>query len=364
VEIHLGFSGQPPRWNLTAEGNELRLDLEPAEVTIPPRPLLGNEIPPVAALRVIDRGSGQARLTIEVSGKTDYAVARLPHEILLRLAPAGAVADLDAPVYVTNPRVLTADTQMPARSAPALPSVANQAPLAKPGHALVMIDPGHGGYDPGTRSADGVAEKDLALQIAMRLQRQLESRGVRTELTRSSDVFVQLTERTRLANRASADLFVSIHLNSSPNTATSGIEVYYLNNSTDRATIRLARAENGSAPASYGGSNRADLNYILADLRQQYKASESASLARMIDTQTVAALDADPGARTNALGAKMGPFWVLVGAQMPAVLVECGFLSNPAEAARLGSARYQELLASGIASAVTQYLGTAAVGEL
>ena len=183
-------------------------------------------------------------------------------------------------------------------------------------------------------------------------------------MTRDCDTFISLPERTRLANRAGADLFVSIHLNSSPNIDTTGIEVYYLNNTTDRATIRLARIENGGA-AGYGAPDNSNLNYILTDLRQNYKASEAASLARMIDAQTVASLDAGLGLNVNALGAKMGPFYVLVGAHMPAVLVECGFMSNAAEAGRMSSANYQELLATGIAGAVVHYFNAdLAVGNL
>ena len=229
-----------------------------------------------------------------------------------------------------------------------------------------MIDPGHGGYDPGTLSTSGVLEKDLALQIATRLKASLEARGIRAELTRSSDVFISLPERTLIANRAAADLFVSIHLNSSPNAETTGIEVYYLNNTTDRATIRLARMENGGADG-YGASDAShlNLNYILTDLRQNYKASEAASLAKMIDEQTVADLDSGLGLNVNALGAKMGPFYVLVGAHMPAVLIECGFLSNPGEAQRLTGADYQNLLAGAISTAVVHYFNAdLAVGNL
>lgn len=232
------------------------------------------------------------------------------------------------------------------------------------GNPLVMIDPGHGGYDPGTQSSSGILEKDLTMMVSRRVVNALTARGVRAQLTRDSDDFISLAERTRRANVADADLFVSIHMNSSPNPETTGIEVYYLNNTTDRATIRLARMENSGVT---GGSAPADgnLNYILADLRQNYKASEAASLARMIDTQAVADLDSRLSLDVNPLGAKMGPFYVLVGAHMPAVLVECGFLSNPYEAARLNSAEYQEVLADGIATAVVKYLSSdAAIGNL
>ena len=227
-----------------------------------------------------------------------------------------------------------------------------------------MIDPGHGGYDPGTQSGSGILEKDVALSIARQVADALKARGVRAQMTRESDDFISLPERTRRANLADADLFVSIHLNSSPNPETTGIEVYYLNNTTDRATIRLARMENAGVTGA-SAPRDGNLNYILADLRQNYKATEAATLARMIDTQTVTDLDAQLGLEVNPLGAKMGPFYVLVGAHMPAVLVECGFLSNTYEAQRLSSAQYQQTLAQGIATAVIRYLGSdAAVGNL
>jgi N-acetylmuramoyl-L-alanine amidase len=227
---------------------------------------------------------------------------------------------------------------------------------------IVVIDAGHGGFDPGTESAGGVAEKTVALAIARRLAAALESRGVTTELTRNDDRFLSLGGRTQLANHAHADLFVSIHLNSSPDWNTSGIETYYLNNTTDRATIRLARMENGGDYSAVGESN---LNYILTNLQQDYKANESSSLARMIEAQVVTSVEATLGIRINALGAKMGPFYVLVGAEMPSVLIECGFLSNPREAQLLIQPNYQDAIADGIAVAIMHYFNAdAAVGNL
>ena len=184
------------------------------------------------------------------------------------------------------------------------------------------------------------------------------------ELTRSDDRFPSLAERAQVANRRAADLFVSIHLNSSPDSDTTGIETYYLNNTTDRATIRLARMENAAAGDS-GGSAQPNLNYILTDLRQGEKANESAALARMIEDESVAAIAAGLEVRVNALGAKQGPFYVLVGAEMPAVLVECGFLSNRGETAHLDDPAYQQGLADGIATAVGHYFNDkVAVGNL
>ncbi|MGH8013773.1 MAG: N-acetylmuramoyl-L-alanine amidase family protein, partial [Candidatus Binataceae bacterium] len=137
----------------------------------------------------------------------------------------------------------------------------------------------------------------------------------------------------------------------------------YLNNTTDRATIRLARMENQSG-GDYGLPHRPNLNYILTDLRQQDKAVESASLARMIEADTVTDVSRS-GIKVNDLGARKGPFYVLVGPLMPAVLVECGFLSNPTEAALLATPSYQQALADGIAAAVVNYLSAnAAMGNL
>ncbi len=388
IELHFDFRGTAPRWNLTAHGSELWIDLPRTATGLPPRPLFGQETAPIKTVRVIDPGGGQTRIVIEVEGKADYAIARLKHEILVRIAAAGTVPNIAAPILVRNdaapypsetessqvriepapePAPASMPASVPSPSAPLRPQLASASSEDRhvAGRPLVMIDPGHGGYDPGTSSASGIQEKDLALAIAAKLQRALEQRGIRAEMTRSTDVFIPLPDRTKIANRAGADLFVSIHLNSSPNQETAGIEVYYLNNTTDRATIRLARMENGGAPAAYGTGDGPNLNYILTDLRQQFKATEAASLARMIDAQAVADLDAGLGLNVNALGAKTGPFYVLVGAHMPAVLVETGFLSNAGEAERLTSPRYQELLADGIATAVAHYFNAdAAVGNL
>src|SRR5215469_9303936 len=380
LELHFSFKGTAPRLALSSHGTELWIELGATRLAIPPRPLFGYETPPIVSVRAT-QSEGHSKIVVEVLSKSDYAIARLrdQNEIVLRVAASGADPNIAAPILVrrtlarrpTPPPVAEPVAFAPAetpRPVPVAPLIAPAPAVARednrpPGNFLVMIDPGHGGYDPGTQSSSGAMEKDLALQIAMRLKAALEARGIRAELTRSSDVFISLAERTQIANRAGADLFISIHLNSSPNTDTTGIEVYYLNNTTDRATIRLAKMENGAA--GYGTRDDSNLNYILTDLRQNYKASEAASLARMIDAQAVADLDAGLGRNVNALGAKMGPFYVLVGAHMPAVLVECGFMSNAGEAAQLQSPQYQDVLAGAIAGAVAHYFNAdAAVGNL
>ncbi len=376
-ELRFGFAGVAPRWKLSAHGQELWIDLPHTRTQVPPRPVFGREVKPITAVRVLEAGDGAARIVLEVDGKIDYAIARWRHQIVVRVASAGAVPNLAGALLAMRepseaPSAARLSTPQPPQIAapreiapPARAAVVDQARQRVRGHPLVMIDPGHGGYDPGTSSASGIEEKTLALEIAARVASALEARGINAEMTRTTDVFVPLGGRTKIANDAQADLFVSIHLNSSPNPQTTGIEVYYLNNTTDRATIRLARMENSQAARGYGAPAEPNLHYILTDLRQQYKATEAASLARMIDAQTVADLNANFGIDVNALGAKMGPFYVLVGAQMPSLLIECGFLSNEIEAQRLASARYQQTLADGIADAIVHYLrADAAVGNL
>lgn len=387
TELVFTLDSPAPRLHLSAHGDELWIDLARTALQIPSRPLYGREVAPIGMVQAISPGGMHTRIVVEVVGKADYAIVQRSHEIVLRVALSGQVANLrgpsptdhrqTAPYPVAASRATppitrdTADSGNPAEIARAEPVII-QAPsretstaiTSMPGNPLVMIDPGHGGYDPGTQSASGILEKDLALNISRLLVYDLKARGVRAQLTRDSDDFISLPERTRRANVADADLFVSVHLNSSPNPETTGIEVYYLNNTTDRATIRLARMENASATGA-SAVRDSNLNYILADLRQNYKATEAASLARMIDTQTVADLDAQMGLEVNPLGAKMGPFYVLVGAHMPAVLVECGFLSNAYEAQRLSSPQYEATLANGIATAVIRHLSSdAAVGNL
>lgn len=435
TELHFAIRGRGLGWHLTTHGQELWIDLNHVRIELPPGPLAGNDQPPIAGVHTIDGGSGTARIVVEVIGRADYAVARVPHELILRVAPAGASADLATPFAgrterrqprvepqpvdenawaaeqginarpgATSHRTPTDRQQMakPAATsyqvaAAVMPGVAaasvlpgqtkNPEPgsVSIPRHAdtsltatgaapspavpdgatpLVVIDPGHGGHDPGTAAADGTAEKDVALAIASRLCAALRAAGIHAEMTRGDDTFLALSERTALANQAGADLFVSIHLNFSPDAATSGIETYYLNNTTDHATMRLARMENGVA-GGYSLSGSPDLNYILTDMRQQYKANESASLAGMIEAEAAASVETSLGVQLNALGAKQGPFYVLVGAMMPAVLVECGFLSNTGEAQALEEPRYQQALADGIARAVEHYFNAdAAVGNL
>ena len=223
----------------------------------------------------------------------------------------------------------------------------------------IMLDPGHGGKDPGAMGKGGVVEKDVVLAISQRLGRKLAEREqVDVLFTRTTDVFVPLEERIARANAAKADLFVSIHANASTNLELQGVETYYLNNTNDRATIRLAALENGLQPESIArDEGKAGLSFLLSDLIQSGKEEESIALAyHLQEAVVIRAKQRYPALRS--LGVKKGPFYVLVGAHMPCVLVETAFISHPVEGKYLISSEYQNTLAEGLFLGIVRFLRT------
>jgi N-acetylmuramoyl-L-alanine amidase len=223
----------------------------------------------------------------------------------------------------------------------------------------IMLDPGHGGKDPGAMGEGGVAEKDVVLAISKHLGRKLAEREqVDVLFTRTTDEFVPLEERIARANAAKADLFVSIHANASSNPELQGVETYYLNNTDDRATIRLAALENGLRPERNNSeSERAGLSFLLSDLIQSGKEEESIALAHHLQEAVVTrARQRYP--TIHSLGVKKGPFYVLVGAHMPCVLVETAFITHPVEGKHLISSEYQDALAEGLFLGIARFLRT------
>ena len=215
----------------------------------------------------------------------------------------------------------------------------------------VVIDPGHGGKDTGAIGKGGTREKDLTLAIARKLKRHLEAMGLEVLLTRDKDVFLDLEERTRFANDKQADLFVSIHVNAAENRKARGIETYTLNLNSDRYAMRLAARENASSKKRIG-----DLQFILADLATKANTDDSVRLARLVQSEMVTRLRKTWGDSVRDLGVKQALFFVLVGAKMPAILVEASFVSNDEEEKRLRSEKYQEETARAIADGVRRFV--------
>jgi N-acetylmuramoyl-L-alanine amidase len=238
-------------------------------------------------------------------------------------------------------------------------------PATEPPKFKVVIDPGHGGKDPGAHGLRGVEEKDVVLAVSKLLASRLRSDGIEVVLTRSDDRFLSLEERTGFANAQGADLFISVHANASTNPGLRGIEVYYLNNTNNRGTLRLAAMENNLRWDPRNPKLQSaipDLSYILSDLRQTYKVEESKQLAEQLQQSVLSRLATDYD-RVDDLGVKEGPFYVLVGAYMPCVLVEVSFLTNPIDGARLGTSQYRRALAEGIHEGIRRYIAQAKLAK-
>jgi N-acetylmuramoyl-L-alanine amidase len=217
----------------------------------------------------------------------------------------------------------------------------------------IVIDPGHGGKDYGAPGyLKGVHEKQVALQIARKLAKKIKTElGLEVILTRNQDRFLTLEERTAFANTKSADLFISIHTNASRDRRAYGIETYFLNLATDEEAIRVAAMENATST-----KNISDLQKILYDLMQNAKINESSRLAAYVQSATIRHLKNKRYSRVKSKGVKQAPFYVLLGAQMPSILIETAFISNARECKRLVNPRFQERLAEGIVEGVRNYI--------
>jgi len=215
----------------------------------------------------------------------------------------------------------------------------------------IVLDPGHGGRDPGAIGSRGILEKDIVLSLAKKLARKLRKElAVKVILTRQDDSYVPLEDRTAIANAENADLFISLHTNASPSRRTRGVESYYLDNTTDEATIRLAARENGTSR-----KNVSDLQYILSDLTQSFKLEDSISLAHNLQSSLVSNMRRRYR-KVKDLGVKKGLFYVLVGARMPSVLLEVFFVTNRFEGRSLVQGSFQNAIVEALYRGIKRYL--------
>ena len=242
----------------------------------------------------------------------------------------------------------------PAPPAPAaMPEAAAALPaMQPPGVRTIVIDPGHGGDEQGTRSAGGVIEKDLVLDVARRLRSVLDSRlGVRVLLTRDDDRVVPHDERASIANNNKADLFISLHANSSPNKSAKGAEVFYLSLDGLGAEARKMVESPEARPVPVLGGGSRDIDLILWDMAQARHLNESAVFAMLVEEELRRRVE------MSANPVQQAPFRVLVAANMPAVLVEMGFLSNPEQEGELTSDDFKNRVVQALFDAVVRYRG-------
>ena len=216
----------------------------------------------------------------------------------------------------------------------------------------VVLDPGHGGHDVGTHGPSGLYEKDLVLDISQRLATLIQDRlGSEVLLTRNDDTFVPLEGRTKIANDYKADLFLSIHANSSPVKSVTGVETYYLNFTTSRSALDVASRENAAT-----GSSIFDLKDVLEKIALRDKIDESREFASRLQTSLYTLTKA--GAATKNRGVKKAPFVVLIGAQMPSVLAEIGFLTNASDEALMRKTEHRQKIAEALYKGIAAYAET------
>jgi N-acetylmuramoyl-L-alanine amidase len=235
---------------------------------------------------------------------------------------------------------------MPATNSSGKYSVARQLGL---GVSRIVIDAGHGGHDPGA-SASGLSEAELVLDIALRLEKLLLAQpGMEVILTRRSDDYLTLEDRTEIANRENADLFLSIHANASANSAAQGVETYFLNFALNPQAEAVAARENAAS-----GRTMNSLPSIIKAITLNSKLNESRDFAGSIQRALVRGLR--PGNKNlRDLGVKQAPFMVLIGAAMPSVLAEISFVTNPREARLLKTQSYRQRVAESLLAGITRY---------
>lgn len=334
-------------------------DLQRAEFSAPIQ--AGAEALAGSRLRGIRLGrqDGQVtRIVLELAGDPTHSVFLLYHPFRLvidvesetappPLQPPPAAPAIGPPAAAAPPPPAAAIAPAPAsRTASGDYTLARQLGL---GVTRIVIDPGHGGHDPGAK-ANGLIESQLVLDIALRVEALLKKQpGVEVILTRRTDVFIPLEERTAIANREGADLFLSIHANAAARATARGVETYFLNFATNPEAEAVAARENATSGKSMG-----KLPELVQQITLNTKVKESREFAQMVQTSMVRSLRAQNKAVLD-LGVKQAPFVVLIGAQMPSVLAEISFITNRAEATLLKNEAYKQRIAQALADSILKY---------
>jgi N-acetylmuramoyl-L-alanine amidase len=264
---------------------------------------------------------------------------RIVLDIFPKTSPAGTPATPGQPVEATAPQ--------PAEPTPGGYSMARQLGL---GIRTVVLDAGHGGEDPGAIGRKGQKEKEVVLDVTKALRDLLVAKGLNVILTRESDIFIPLENRTVIANQKGADIFVSVHANANHKRARKGVQTFFLNFSPDEQVVEIAASENATSTRTMG-----QMKSTLTKIVRNSKILESRDLADKIQKNLVKSLSQHYSGVEN-LGVRGGPFWVLIGGEMPSVLVEISHLSNATEEERLRSPAYRKQVAQGIYDGIVDYM--------
>lgn len=296
---------------------------------------------PVSAIGISAQSGGVTRVDLDLAAARSYKVSVLQDPYRLQI-------EVHADKLISGGEDLSkikAVSSAPAKSAAANGNIVEQLGL---GIKTIMIDAGHGGKDPGA-TGNGMRESAVTLDLAQKLGAELKKKGFTVMYTRGNNSFVALEDRTGLANNKKADIFVSIHVNASTNKGLHGLETYYLDVARSDAARVVAAREN-----AVNVGTASDLQFILSDLTRNTKKEESLALAQQVQKACMNRLGR-AGFKTRSNGVRSAPFYVLMGARMPAFLIEIGYLSNAAEAARIKNPKYIQAIANGIADGIAAY---------
>ena len=292
-------------------------------------------------IRIAQRTSTTVRVVVDldINSVKRYDVFPLqdPFRIVVDIYPKEASAAAPAPKVDT----------------PATPTSSGYSLTRQLGLGIqrIVIDPGHGGKDPGCIGKENTYEKDIVLDVCLRLKKLLlQNKGLEILLTRETDIFIPIDNRSDIANQKKADIFISVHSNSYSNKKRSGVETYYLNFNQDPDVLKVAAQENATTT-----KNISQQREILEKIIQTNKLMESRELANHLQKSLVTRLASKYQGIKN-LGVKGGPFWVLIGGEMPSVLVEISHLSNPLEEERLNTTQYRQSVAQGLYEGILLYL--------
>ena len=303
---------------------------------------IANSIP--IKVELSTTSSGSILLTIPIEGWRSYKwyVLQNPPRVVLDLYPSSSSIE----VVKASP---VGETPPPAPSR--VETIPPQPPPATKKDLVIVIDPGHGGKDPGALGRKGTREKDVVLNIAKHLHDLLaQETSTKVLMTRETDIFVELEDRATFANIHKADLFVSIHINSHPQTSVKGMELYHFGEASDPRALAVAARENGTPLEK----NAAPWQFILADKLNDKKIDDSRELAWTTKKGLVKFLNVFY--KINDHGVKTAPFFVLRMTTMPAILAEIAFISNPTEEKLLQSPTYQKRMAEGIFNGLRSYI--------
>lgn len=375
---------EPDRVFFDVKGAKVRLDSKLMK-TVP----VGDHL--IKQVRIAETQPGVTRIVFDLESAVDFSASHLtnPDRLIVEFRPAAALPAVPAQIAkaVLAPSVVTSvvEKSPPATAvtAAAVESVSKTGLAAAPvrkekpaslkapraatlpdsGQSMarvlglkigrIVLDAGHGGHDTGTIGPRGLREKDLVLDVTKRLGALIESRmGAEVVYTRSDDNYVGLENRTQMANEHRADLFLSIHANSSPSSDASGVETYYLHFTTSKSAMEVAARENASSQKTVY-----ELGDLVQKIAKQDKVEESREFAARIQ-QSLYAASSRTINRTRNRGVKNAPFVVLIGASMPSVLVEIGFVSNPKDEALLKKAATRQKIAEGLYKGLAQYAAT------